>query len=88
MTVDSAVPYISVSCLSEAALKVRNIVGEALWDRIVEAVGGSTLYVPLECNYYERRNREIALFAGHHTISETALRFRLSSRQIKRILGR
>jgi hypothetical protein len=88
VTVESAAFLISVSWLSETGLKIKNIVGDDLWRRIVHTVGGSTLYIPLECNYYDRRNREIRLFARDHTVGETAHRFCLSRRQTKRILRR
>jgi Mor family transcriptional regulator len=87
VTVGSAVPCISVSWLSEAAVKVKDIVGEVLWDKIVEAVGGSTIYVPVDRTYYQRRNRDILAFARNHTIRETAKRFSLSQRQVKSILS-
>jgi Mor family transcriptional regulator len=87
VTVDSVAPHISVSWLSEGTLKVKNIVGEALWGTIVEAVGGSTIYVPVDRTYYQRRNRDILAFARNHTIRETAKRFSLSQRQVKSILS-
>jgi Mor family transcriptional regulator len=87
VTVDSVAPRISVGWLSEATLKVKDIVGDTLWKKIVESVGGSSLYIPLESNYYQRRNRKIHLFAQNHTITDTAKHFCLSPRQVKRILA-
>jgi len=87
VTVDRTMSPLNVSWLSDAAQKLQAIVGGELWQEIVKALGGSTIYVPLESNYYVARNRQIRFFSSNHTLRETSRRFCLSERQVKRILG-
>jgi len=87
VTVDWVVSLQSVSWLSDAAQKLQALVGGELWQEIVKTLGGSTVYIPLDSNYYDRRNRKVFLFAKEHTVRETARKFCLSNRQVRRILS-
>jgi AraC-like DNA-binding protein len=87
VTLDHAASFRTISWLSDAAQRLQAIVGEELWQQIVQALGGNTIYIPLGSKYYERRNRRILLFARSHTVAETAQHFCLSPRQVKRLLN-
>jgi AraC-like DNA-binding protein len=87
VTVDSVAPHISVSWFSDTTNRIRDILGENLWKKMIDVAGGSTLYIPLRTTYYQRRNEKIRSFARNHTTAETAKRFCLSPRQVKRILS-
>jgi Mor family transcriptional regulator len=86
MTTDVCQFEVVESHLSDAASKVKHIIGDELWDKMQKEVGGETIYIPVVLGYYERRNRAIMDFAINHTVRETAKHFLLSLSSVQKIL--
>lgn len=76
---------------SQNALKqLRELVGDALYERILTELGGSTVYFPANGTPTEREERNLQIkddyYSGNYEVSDLARKYDLSISRIYKII--
>ncbi len=74
----------------EALEKLRGIIGEENYRKVIDVLAGTTIYFPENYEWHDKKNRNIMLredfYSGNYEISDLAKKYDLSISHVYKII--